>query len=50
MALESLMNGGRVLGLTAGTGKLTEAMRRVGVPATAVYSLSIPCPEGAASM
>ncbi|MGH3698346.1 MAG: class I SAM-dependent methyltransferase [Pseudonocardiaceae bacterium] len=38
-ALESLTNGGRVLDLAAGTGKLTEAMLRCGVPATAVLAV-----------
>ena len=38
-ALESLPNGGRVLDLAAGTGKLTEAMLRCGVPATAVLAV-----------
>jgi SAM-dependent methyltransferase len=38
-ALESLPNGGRVLDLAAGTGKLTEAVLRCGVPATAVLAV-----------
>ena len=38
-ALESLTNGGRVLDLAAGTGKLTETMLRCGVPATAVLAV-----------
>jgi SAM-dependent methyltransferase len=42
-ALESLTNGGRVLDLAAGTGKLTEAILRCGVPATAVLAVE---PDG----
>ncbi len=38
-ALESLTNGGQVLDLAAGTGKLTEAILRCGVPATAVLAV-----------
>jgi SAM-dependent methyltransferase len=38
-ALESLTNGARVLDLAAGTGKLTKAMLRCGVPATAVLAV-----------
>jgi SAM-dependent methyltransferase len=38
-ALESLTNDGRVLDLAAGTGKLTEAILRCGVPATAVLAV-----------
>ncbi|MBV9142847.1 MAG: class I SAM-dependent methyltransferase [Pseudonocardiales bacterium] len=38
-ALESLPNGGRVLDLAAGTGKLTETILRCGVPATTVLAV-----------
>jgi SAM-dependent methyltransferase len=38
-ALESLTNGGPVLDLAAGTGKLTEAMLRCGMPVTAVLAV-----------
>lgn len=37
--LESLPNGGRVLDLAAGTGKLTEVILRCGVPASAVLAV-----------
>ncbi len=43
-ALESLPNGATVVDLAAGTGKLTEAMLRCGVPAAAVLAVE---PDGA---